>query len=351
LHYIESCKTPPNRSVLRFHFSQFGFRETMNEELSQEYRAAIEGVVFYPQPDAGYLRIAGEDRVNFIQRQTTNDIRLLQPPRALLSVLTSPVARILDVFYLLNDAGAVGAITLPGFAHKTFQFLKGRIFFMDRVTLEDLNPDISQWDLFGPRVHALLQQMGIQAPELNSVSDVEITGKRVRILAVEECFGPGYRLLTGAPDRVPVEAALQQNGAVRLSPAGFESLRVEAGQPQAGMELSEDYTPLEAGLFSAVADGKGCYTGQEIIARQLTYDKVTQQLCGLQLPEPVAAGERIYAEGKPAGTLTSYAQSPRFGPIALAILKRPYFQPGTRVAVGSAASDLGATVVSLPFQA
>jgi folate-binding protein YgfZ len=321
------------------------------EELSQEYQAALEGVVFYLQPDAGYLRIAGEDRANFIQRQTTNDIRLLQPPRTLLSVLTSPVARVLDVLYLLNDADTVGAITLPGYAHKTFQFLKSRIFFMDRVTVEDLSSDISQLDLFGPHAQALLPQLGIQAPELNTVSEVEITGKQVRILAVEACFGPGYRLLVAAPDRETVEAALLQNGALQISPASFESLRVEAGQPQADKELSEDYTPLEAGLFSAVADGKGCYTGQEIIARQLTYDKVTQQLCGLRLPGPVADAKRIYADGKPAGTLTSFVQSPRFGPIALAILKRPYFQPGTRVVVGSPSSEAVATVVSLPFRA
>jgi folate-binding protein YgfZ len=323
----------------------------MNDTLRQEYQAAIEGVVFYPQPDAGYLRIAGEDRANFIQRQTTNDIRLLQPPRALLSVLTSPTARVLDVFYLINDKDAVGTITLPGFAHKTAQFLQSRIFFKDRVTLEDLSQETAQLDLIGPQALSLLQRLDIQAPAVNTVSEVMITGNLVKILAVEACFGPGYRLLASAQDREPLETVLQQSGALQLSPASFESLRVEAGQPQAGRELSEDYTPLEAGLTSAVADGKGCYTGQEIIARQLTYDKVTQQLCGLRLPGSASAGERIYVEGKPAGTLTSFAQSPRFGPIALAIVKRPYSQPGTRVAVGSAANEAGATVVSVPFQA
>ncbi len=320
-------------------------------ELSQDYQAALEGVVYYPQPEAGYLRIAGEDRVDFIQRQTTNDIHLLQSPRALLSVLTSPVARILDVFYLLDEVDAIGAVTLPGFAPKTTRFLKSRIFFMDRVTVEDLSQDAAQYDLLGPQAQDLLQRLGIQAPALNQVSDAEIVGKRLRILAVEGCFGPGYRLLGAARDGEIVEAALRQSGALRLSPASYEAVRVEAGQPQASKELSEEYTPLEAGLFSAIADGKGCYTGQEIIARQLTYDKVTQQLCGLRLPELRPTGERIYAEGKPAGTLTSFAQSPRFGPIALAILKRPYFQPGTQVALGSPASETGATVVSLPFQA
>ncbi len=323
----------------------------MNGEWGQDYQAALEGVVYYPQPEAGYLRITGEDRADFIQRQTTNNIHLLQSPRALLSVLTSPVARILDVFYLLDEVDAIGALTLPGFAPKTTQFLKSRIFFMDRVTVEDLSQDIVQYDLLGPHSQDLLQRLGMQAPALNQVSDVEIVGKRLRILAVEGCFGLGYRLLGADKDREIVEDALRQSGALRLSPASHEAIRVEAGQPQASKELSEEYTPLEAGLFSAIADGKGCYTGQEIIARQITYDKVTQQLCGLRLPELKPTGERIYAEGKPAGTLTSFAQSPRFGPIALAILKRPYFQPGTQVAVGSPTSEPGATVVSLPFQA
>lgn len=322
----------------------------MNNELSQDYKAALEEVVFYPQPEAGYLRIAGEDRVNFIQRQTTNDVHLLQPPRALLSVLTSPVARILDVFYLLDEVDAIGTLTLPGFAHKTADFLKSRIFFMDRVTVKDFSKSIAQYDLFGPQAQNLLQRLGIQAPALNQVSDGEIDGKRLRILALEKCFGPGYRLILAASDGETVETTLRQNGALCLSADSFEALRVEIGQPQADKELSEEYTPLEAGLFSAIADGKGCYTGQEIIARQLTYDKVTQQLCGLRLSELTPAGERIYAEGKPAGTLTSFAHSPRFGPIALAILKRPYFQPGTQVALGSASSDLSAVVTALPFQ-
>ncbi|MEJ2598911.1 MAG: glycine cleavage T C-terminal barrel domain-containing protein [Anaerolineales bacterium] len=323
----------------------------MNDELSQDYQAALEKVVFYPQPEAGYLRIAGEDRVNFIQRQTTNDVHLLQPPRALLSVLTSPVARILDVFYLLDEVDAIGALTLPGFAHKTADFLRSRIFFMDRVSVKDLSQRIAQYDLFGPQAQNLLQQLGIQAPALNQVSDAEIAGKRLRILALEKSFGPGYRMILTASDGETVEAALRQNGALCLSADSFEALRVETGQPQADKELSEEYTPLEAGLFSAIADGKGCYTGQEIIARQLTYDKVTQQLCGLRLSELTPAGERIYAEGKPAGTLTSFAHSPRFGPIALAILKRPYFQPGTQVALGNAASESQAVVTALPFQA
>jgi folate-binding protein YgfZ len=102
-------------------------------------------------------------------------------------------------------------------------------------------------------------------------------------------------------------------------------MRVEAGLPAAGAELSEDYTPLEAGLAAAISSTKGCYTGQEVLARQITYDKVTQHLCGLRLTRRAQPGGRVWApDGSPVGRVTSAATSPRFGEIALAVVKRPH---------------------------
>jgi folate-binding protein YgfZ len=130
----------------------------------------------------------------------------------------------------------------------------------------------------------------------------------------------------------------------------YQILRVEAGIPAPRAELTEDYTPLETGLGWAVAEGKGCYTGQEVIARQLTYDKVTQHLVGLRLNRSAQPGKRVWAEGKPAGAVTSAVHSPRFGEIALAIIKRPHHQAGTLVHAGDTeAQSIPATVTSLPF--
>jgi folate-binding Fe-S cluster repair protein YgfZ len=107
---------------------------------------------------------------------------------------------------------------------------------------------------------------------------------------------------------------------------------------------------LETGLEWAVAGGKGCYTGQEVIARQMTYDKITQHLVGLHLGNSARPGQRIWADGKPVGIVTSAVRSPRFGEIALAIIKRPHHQAGTLVRVGDTDTlSLPATVSSLPF--
>ena len=162
--------------------------------------------------------------------------------------------------------------------------------------------------------------------------------------------GLGYRLTCQSSQAPALLAALDHAGAVRLSYETFDLLRIEAGVPAGGQELTDEYTPLEAGLGWAVSASKGCYTGQEVIARQITYDKVTRHLAGLRLNHPVQAREEVFSaeEERQVGTITSAGISPRLGPIALAILRRPYDQPGTQVTLGIN-NGLAATVVSLPF--
>jgi folate-binding protein YgfZ len=149
------------------------------------------------------------------------------------------------------------------------------------------------------------------------------------------------------PSRVAaITEALVHGGVRSVAEAATETRRVELGHPAPGAELTEEYTPLEGGLGWACAENKGCYTGQEIIARQITYDKVTKTLVGLHLSTPVAVGSEIMAENRPVGTVTSTANSPSLdAPIALAVVKRPHNTPGTLLHIGAAT----ATVTDLPM--
>jgi tRNA-modifying protein YgfZ len=320
---------------------------------NHQYQAALEGVAFYSHPAAGYLRIAGADRAAFIQRQTSNDIRLLAPDRAVLSVLTSPTARILDVLYFVDEGneGQIGAVTLPGRGAATFRFLKSRIFFNDQVAVTDLSPTTAQIDLMGPGAGEVLRQLGLSGEiPLHGVQKAPIHGFDARVVHTSPSFILGSRLLLPVEAMPTLEASLEAAGAARLDPQVYELLRIEAGIPGPGGELTEAFTPLETGLESAVSDKKGCYTGQEILARQVTYDKVTQKLRGLLLTGEAAPGDRVWAEGKPAGEITSAALSPRLGWIALAVLKRSFLEPGLPVAAGRTSEAAQPAVVSsLPF--
>ncbi len=311
---------------------------------------------YYLQPEAGYLRITGPHQVDFLQRQTTNDVKSLTSGRAILTVLTTPMARILDVFYLFLDETsehpepAIGVLCLPGRAASTFAYLKGRIFFMDRVTVQDASLQFLQVDLFGPRAGAALHKLGLSIPaQPGEILQVAFAEARLIVLGHLPSFGLGYRLLF-PPEKVKtLLAALEQAGARRVEQWAFELYRVQAGLPGAAGELTQEYTPLEVNLQAAVSDQKGCYTGQEVIARQITYDKVTRQLVGLRLEAEAQTGAPIFSDGKPAGTVTSVAISPTYGPIALAVIRRPFHQPGVEVQVMQDERAITAIVVALPF--
>ncbi len=140
-----------------------------------------------------------------------------------------------------------------------------------------------------------------------------------------------------------------QAGAVELTPDIFEILRVETGLPAAYHELVEAYTPLELNLETAIVDTKGCYTGQEVIARQRTYDKVARKLVGLRLEASVSNGADVLAESRPAGVVTSAILSPRLGPLALAVLRRPHNEPNTHVQIKADDQLVNGVVQALPF--
>lgn len=301
----------------------------------------------YFLPLTGCLHLTGPDRVAFLQRQTTNDVTKLAPGRAITTVLTSATARILDVLQLYEDGETMGILPLPGRADSTFAYLRRRIFFNDHVTLTNASAEFTVVDLEGEKAGDWLREQGLEPPPLDGVITGTLANTPVRIIGQPGLAGIGYRILSGEGE--PLLDQFTRSGILRLSLDDYEILRIEAGLPAAGHELTEDFTPHETNLASWVNDTKGCYTGQEILARQVTYDKITRHLVGLKLDAPVQSGTNVLAEGKNAGTITSSVISPRLGPIALAILKRPAHEPGTPVTVDTGRGPINAIVSSLPF--
>jgi len=322
----------------------------LEQEQLAGYDAAREGVAFWRVPEPGWILIAGDDRTDFVQRQTTNDVRLLAPDRAQLTVLTSATARILDVWRLVALDDAIGTITLPGRGASTAHYLQRRIFFMDKVTVTDASDTLAQIDLLGPGAAGALAALGVtDAPAPDTVAEMAWQGETVRVLGQSRALGLGWRLLVPRLAAKALESRLAEAGARGLAGEAYETVRVEAGLPAAGRELTDAYTPLETGLRAAVHEAKGCYTGQEVLARQINYDKITRQMVGLRLETPVQRGAAVQVEGRGAGEVTSAVVSPRFGAIALAVVKRPHFEPGTVVMVASGEETARGEVVSLPF--
>lgn len=284
----------------------------------QSLHAARHAAALHFQP-GGCLQLRGQDRIAFLQRQTTNDMRRLTPGSTLVTVLTNPSARILDVLTALQpDPETV--LLRSCYPEATLRFLKSRIFFMDKVELTAAQPPYRTAHLFGAHAAQTLTALGFEPPAPNTFSrnpagnfTYPLHGWRI----------PAYGLLFYADDVTPAAAQLPE-----LTPAAAESLRLWAGIPGLQAELfPEKFTPLEVGMGWAVAENKGCYTGQEVLARQINYDKITRNLVHLRTDEPLTAGQTVIgAQNKPAGEITSAAHIPGEGWYALAMLRRPHFE-------------------------
>jgi folate-binding protein YgfZ len=313
--------------------------------ISTEYTALAEGGALLSRPDSGVLVVSDADRADFLHRMTTNNINALRPGQSAVTVLTSPTARMLFVFTVVCRPDELWLLPAPGQTAALLRHLRGQIFFMDKVKVRDASAEWSRLRLVGPAALSTLAALDLDLATTAEGGWQERAG--VLALRQEQYDLPGIELVIEAVEVPATMAALQQAGALPLTDeAHAQARRVELGRPAPGAELTEEYNPLEAGLAWACAENKGCYTGQEIIARQITYDKVTKTLVGLCADGLLTAGAPVTFGGQTVGTVTSVAYSPALqAPLALAILKRPHNTPGSQVMVG----DQSATVAALPF--
>ena len=330
--------------------------QALSPDERRGYETARENAFYSVLENPGYLRLRGSDRRAYLQRQTTNDLDLLAPYRCLLTILTSPNARILDVLRLFEskdeDLGeeAIDILTLPGRGLRTLDYFRQRIFFMDKVSIEDLSSRSAQVIIDGPRAEEILEGVGFSGPPRpGEWLGGSATGAGWMVLNAGGFAGEGYLVLVPAEGQRALEDRLTALDAVKISRPVYEILRVEAGIPGPDGELTDKYTPFEVGLGHAVSDSKGCYTGQEVLARQVTYDKVTQQVVGLRLEASVEPGDPVLVEGRRSGAVTSAVHSPRFGPIALGVVRRPHHSPGTIVEIGDGEARVTGVVDYLPF--
>lgn len=308
--------------------------EILELEGLQGYEAAKERAAYRQVRGAGVVRVSGETRSDYLQRQTSNDMGLLSDRRALPNILTAPTGRVLDIFTMLEMGESYALLTPPKRGAPLANYFQQRIFFNDKVAVEDESDEWAQFEVFGPEAARVIGELGFaRVPVQDEALLGQVEGHEVRVIGQTEQNGViRYWLLAPASGRAAIEGALQAGGAEPLSEASVELLRVEAGRPGAG-ELTGEFTPLELGMVGLVSETKGCYTGQEVLARQVTYDKVTKQLVQLAAEEPMGVGADVRAEGKTIGVVTSAANSLRLGPLALAVVRKPHHEAGGKLEV------------------
>lgn len=313
---------------------------------ADEFAAAHNGAVAVLRNHEGRLRAVGRDRLDLLHRMSTNDLTSLAPGEVRPTVLTTPIARIVDQLWVLNRGETVLCLTGPGRATTVRRWLAGYIFYNDQVKLEDASAALGQFALFGPNAAAVAETLTRSAGAAELIENHFLDDGELIVLRGHPLPGVGFTVIAPTARLEPLWKQALAAGAIPAGEDAYQLLRLEAGQP-GNPELTEDYIPLEANLWPAVDFHKGCYIGQEIIARMESRGKLARRLVGIRLGAPVTAGAVVRAsEGGPAaGTVTSAGELPGIGPVALAYLKTALAEVGTRVKAG----DIAGEVVELPF--
>ena len=298
-----------------------------------EYRAGRQGAVLRDTSHWSRLRFSGRDHLDFLHRMTTNHFQGLAPGAGLEAVFTDNRGRILELGTFYRAGEQTLAVLSPSGREKIPAWLD-RYIFAEKITTQDLTLELAMFEVFGPQAAALFAQ--VLGQDLTSVADHHLLNDPLTEgvwLARLDRFGhAGLRAIGPAAKLIELWGRLAAAGAQPLGEEAWEMLRVEAGLPMQGQELGEEHNPWEANLGRTIHMNKGCYIGQEVIARLDTYDKVKQRLIGLELPEgPLPpAGTVLRAGTAEAGRLTSAVRisgQPRG--IGLAYVRRDHWQPGT----------------------
>ncbi|HET6278869.1 MAG TPA: glycine cleavage T C-terminal barrel domain-containing protein [Candidatus Polarisedimenticolia bacterium] len=318
---------------------------------ASQYRAGHEGAVLAERFDVGRLAIGGRDSLDLLHRLTTNDIKGLAPGAGTAAVFTTPKGRILDLVTLHRTAASLLCLCDAGRATPLREWIE-RYTFREDVAVQDLSATHGTLGVYGPRAASVLEPLAgrdLSSLPLHHVREVSVEDQPVAIVRSFPLGGDGF-LLTTANDGL---AALRRrlgaasNGALPVDPACLEVLRIEAGMPAAGRELREDFNPWEARLQDAISLAKGCYVGQEVIARLHTYNKVSKMLVRLLIAGEAAPrpGDPLEREGEATGSITSVAAVPGAGRIvALGYVRDEDAVAGTEVLAGTGDSRIRATI-------
>ncbi|MGH2951866.1 MAG: YgfZ/GcvT domain-containing protein [Solirubrobacterales bacterium] len=309
-------------------------------ELDGQYRALREAAGLLARGERRIARMSGAEVADYVQGQLTNDVEAVAPGAGCYSALLDRKGhmqgdmRVLrsgeDEYLIDTEAVAADAVV--------------RHLDMYRIGRDAELEDVSA-------AHAILSVIGPAAVEIAGTGplgpeythrELELQGTACRAVATDV----GLDLICAPADLPALRGRLVEAGAAEVGEAAVEILRVESGRPRFGKEMSTATIPQEAGINErAVSFTKGCYIGQETVARLHYRGKPNRSLRGLRLEAPVSDDDPIRLGERELGTVGTAVISPARGPLALAIVRREA-EPGARVEVGD---GVAAEVVALPF--
>lgn len=256
----------------------------------------------------GVISLSGADRAGFLHRLTTADIRSFPPGSVHDAVFVSGKGRMLHhVRVWVRDEEIVLVHRAPG--TRAILELLERYHFSEDVVFRDAGDRWACLHVIGTGAATVVAGV----PGGADATAESVMEPRPGTAVFAGPWDGGYEILVAPGEAEELWDGLIAAGAAPIGRRAYDALRIEAGLPEPGSEISDDYNPLEAGMRQAISFRKGCYVGQEVIARLDTYDKVSRHLAVLRLKDEstaVAVGDRLVDDGREVGLLTSVSALP-----------------------------------------
>ena len=312
--------------------------------VEQEFTALTQAAGWLDQSDRSRLCLLGADRARFLHGQVTNDINGLGEFTGCYAALVNAKGKMESDLFAYRLADEILLDFEPGLTAAVQARLE-RYVIAEDVEIADVAPHFGLLTMQGPQAEAVLTELDLPAP--TEPLTVAQTEDEIYIVHQPRLGTVGFDLF------IPIDAMNAWRDrlattAPQCQMPAFEKARVLATIPRFGVDLTTDHLPPEGGLETrAISYAKGCYIGQEIIARIRTYGKVNKVLRGLTLEGAAAAGDPVLHEGTPVGTLSSVCLEPS---AALAIIKRTACELGTVLSVDTKNGSVSAQVATLPFE-
>lgn len=327
--------------------------------VAEEYSTAKKNAALMDRSYLGHLRVHGHDHTDLLHRITTNELRTMKPGEGQINIFTNEKGRIVDRVALLKFENEMRLITDAGHENKIADWI-AKYTFIEDVKTEDISESCGILSVFGPQSSAFLRTLfNFESSDIAHYNFKETIWNKqpLKIVRTGELTIPGFHLIIKTDSLVELwELLLEQGQQFDLKPMGedaFETLRIESGWPVYGKDFDEEINPHEAQMLQYADFNKGCYIGQEVVARLDTYEKVQKYLMGIVLEGDTRANEKdpIFMKDEEVGYLTSVTHSFDLNQnIALGYVRSKFIEENVKVRVGSANSEIVGQVVKLPFE-
>jgi len=305
-------------------------------QVISEAKATASGAFLCMEADRGAVRITGSDTLDLLNRLTTMKVDTLSAGEVRETLLTNEKGRVIDAALVAVREDDVLLLLSPGRAGEVIAWLE-KYTIMEDCVYEDISASVAQCSVYN--TGEILSGDTLSMPSEGRSAVMPLGETTVRVLHHASVTGAGLRVLCASDDVSAVREYLSDHVGIPLvGAAAFALWRIDRLLPAVGHELSGLANPLEAGAAAAVDFEKGCYIGQEVIARLDSYDKVQRLPRRIrrspdaqEFPEP---GSVLYAEGKNAGFVTTLIYDPREGAErGIALVRHAFAAAGTRLSL------------------